>query len=210
MARNRPVNLAQGAVNMEFTTIDIWERLFRAEAENDNYAFFREHLNKLDLPDKPELLIDGTILVMRACEVYWRLDQRELSEFGRFLDIQRYKPLDTTETRLAYTFNIHDFAFARAITEPGFHALDLADLYNHPWDAYEISGYYSIQISRIDWKVLSDEERQQIEDSVTKDFRFTYSEDELEIRVFPEENSPYLTVQPAEQYDDDDEECESE
>ena len=44
---------------MEFTTFDTWEFIFRAEAKNDNYAFFREHLNKLDLPDKPELLLEA-------------------------------------------------------------------------------------------------------------------------------------------------------
>ncbi|SVB65337.1 uncharacterized protein METZ01_LOCUS218191 [marine metagenome] len=59
-------------------TIERWERLFRAEAETDNYALFREHIKRLDFADKPELLIDGTILVMRACEAYWTLDQRDL------------------------------------------------------------------------------------------------------------------------------------
>ena len=147
-------------------------------------------------------------MVIRACAAYRSLDHQDLSGFGPFLDMQRYKPLDTTETRLAYTFNICDYAFARVITEPGFHALDLADLYDHPRDAYEISGYCSIQISQIDWKILSDEERRQIKASVTKDLRYSYSEDEMAIEFFPEENLPYLTVEPNEQYDDD--ECESE
>ena len=56
----------------------MWERRFRAEAKIDDYAFFRDHLRRLDLPDKPELVIDGTILVMRDCEAYWKLDQRDL------------------------------------------------------------------------------------------------------------------------------------
>ncbi len=64
--------------NHAFANIEIWERLFRAEAETDNDALFREHIKRLDLPHKPELLIDGTILVMRACEAYWTLDQRDL------------------------------------------------------------------------------------------------------------------------------------
>jgi len=188
---------------MAFTTIKIWERQFRAEAKEDDYAVFREHLERLGLPDDPEMLIDGTVLIMQACESHWALDQRDPKEFSRFLDMQRYKPTDSVKSRLSYTFDLFGCAFGRVITEPDIHVLDLADLYSHPWDLFEIVGYHTIKISRIDWKELSGEEQQQIEEAVTYDLRFDYSDEELDIWFFPVEDPHYLEVEVNDVIDDD-------
>ena len=57
--------------------------------------------------------------------------------------------------------------------------LDLADLCNHPWDKYKVSGYYRIWVSRVDGKALSAKEKEMLDEEVSYDLRFDYTEDEL-------------------------------
>lgn len=52
-----------------------WERKFRSVAKADNFELFRDHLQKLNLPDKPKLLLEGTILVVQACCGYLDSEQ---------------------------------------------------------------------------------------------------------------------------------------
>jgi hypothetical protein len=66
-----------------------WEKAFRADARADNYALFRNHLRKLELPVKPRLLLEGTIRMMRAIWVFANMDHQPL---GQFLKMQQYDP----------------------------------------------------------------------------------------------------------------------
>ena len=154
-----------------------WEREFRKAAKADNLSLFRNHLLKLGLPDEPESLLHGTILMVQACCVYLKLDSH--SPAG-FLALQKYNPAEVEDARYAFTFDLCGKAFARVLLSAKVGPIDLADLYGHPWWEYEVCGYSSFWVSRTDGGDLSAEELELIQTEVTDDLLFDYSEDELE------------------------------
>jgi hypothetical protein len=157
--------------------LERWEREFRNDAEKDQLAVLRDHLRRLGLPDEPEKLLNGTILLMRACCAYATLDGQS---YTKFLTMQKYHSTAAGDAKYALTFDLHSKAFARVLVSAKLETADLADLYGHPWSEYEICGYSCFWVSRTDGNPLSDEEIEQIEEQVTDDLRYDYSEDEIE------------------------------
>jgi len=154
-----------------------WEREFRTAAEEDQLALFRDHLEKLELPDEPEKLLQGTVLVVQACCIYGALDGQPCDNFLAF---QKYRPSDVADAGYAVTFDLCGKAFARLLIPSTFTVIDLADLMGHPWYEYEVCGYSCFWVSRTDGNFLSPEEIQRIEEEVTDDLEFDYAEDELD------------------------------
>jgi hypothetical protein len=155
-----------------------WQREFRKAAKADQYAVLRDHLGRLDLPDKPESLLEGTIHVVLACLAYAGLDGQPS---GGFLGMQKYDPGEAADARYAVTFDLHGKAFARVLTPSSLAVLDFADLYGHPWQRYKRCGYGRFWISRTDGRNLTRKELVRLEREVTDDLRFDYSEDEVDI-----------------------------
>jgi hypothetical protein len=153
-----------------------WEHEFRNAAEADSLALFRDHLYELELPDEPEALLRGTIQLVGACCAYASLDGQA---FENFLSMQKYRPDDVDDAKYTFTFDLCGKAFGRVLVSSKVVAIDLADLYEHPWWEYEVCGYYEFWISRTDGKALSEEEKTELEMEVTDDLNFDYSEDEL-------------------------------
>lgn len=153
-----------------------WERSFRQEAESNSYQVLRAHLKKVELPDAPELLLEGTILFVQTCVGYLMLDNRAVE---KFLAQQQYDPAGVTDAPYLVTFDIHGKAFARITTPLTFKQLDCADLYGTPWNRYERVGYNQFWISRADCQDLSLDEISALDEAVTDDLRFDYAEDEL-------------------------------
>lgn len=154
-----------------------WEREFRHDAKADDYDLFRDHLQKFELPDKPKLLLEGTIFMVAACCAYSQMDGHSYSEF---LTMQKYNPADARNAKYAFTFELCDKAYARILVFRKYSSnLDLADLYNHPWSKYKIAGYTQFWVSRTDGKDLTSREKKIIEKDVTYDLRYDYDEDEL-------------------------------
>jgi len=164
--------------NQELSDLKSWEREFRRDANVDELVIFRDHLRLLDLPDKPELMLEGTIQVVQACCAYAKLDGQPLTDF---LAMQRYNPAWSGNARYAFTFDLCGKASARVLVTSKMEVLDLADLYGQPWPDFKACGYYSFWITRANGTALSNEERAQLEEEVIYDLRFDYSEDELVI-----------------------------
>jgi hypothetical protein len=98
--------------------------------------------------------------------------------------MQRYDPSAVLDAKYAFTFDLCGKAFARILVSPQDlygkkRTLDLADLYGHPWHDYKRCGYSSLWISRNDGMGLKTKDRNYLEQVVTGDLRFDYSEDEL-------------------------------
>jgi hypothetical protein len=168
-----------------------WEKYLRAAAKADNYALFRDYLRRLGLPEKPKLMLKGTILVVQASAAYASIDGQK---FTPSLEMQRYNPTEASEARYAFTFDLCGKSFARVLVNAKMEGFDLADLYNHPWKDYKAVGYHRIWISHPDWSVMTREELEHIEKLVTEDLRFDYSEDELNFWFYPSEDRTYLLV----------------
>jgi len=163
---------------MAYSNLKRWILKFRKDAEADKYGLFRDHLRKLGLPDKPELLLEGTIQVVIACEAYANIDGQS---FAAFLKTQSYDPSGAVDAKYAFTFDICGKAFGRVLLATKGAIPDLADLYNHPWQDYKVCGYHQICISRIDGRKLGRREIARLEKAVTYDLRYDYSEDELDL-----------------------------
>jgi hypothetical protein len=176
------------------TAIRRWERGFRAAATKDRYAILRDHLRRLELPDSPDLLLDGTILVVQASLAYKAVDQQKPQQWGPFLEMQQYNPEDATEARYTVTFDLHEKAFARMLVEASFKSIDLADLFGNPWWNYEVAGYHRFWISHADWSALTRKELKKLENEVVDDLYFDYRKDELNIRFRASKNKSYLLV----------------
>lgn len=186
--------------------LDDWERDFRAAAQADGCAIFRDHLRRLDLPDNPEFLLEGTIHMVRRLSPYASMDNRD-EAFGQFLRMQTYNPLEAKDARYAFTFDLCRKAFARVLVETKSQTLDLADLYGCPWREYEVVGFRRLWISHPDWSNLTTEVVRQLEKEVTDDLRFDYSEAELDFWFDDSLNETYLfvTVQDVYEAEDEDE-----
>jgi len=182
-----------------------WERDFRRAAKADNLALFRDHLSTLGLPDEPEALLHGTILVVNACCAYARLDGQSLAGF---LQLQKYFPDDAPDAKYAFTFDLCGKTFGRVLVSSKVGTFDLADLYEHPWWEYKVCGYNCFWVSRTDGEYLSAEDLTQIETEVTEDLRFDYTEDELSFWFYHCVNEGALLVTLQDVYDPDEDEDE--
>ena len=162
---------------MSVNELQNWEQKFRINAEADKIAIFRDHMRRLNLRGKPELMLEGTILMIQACYAYAKMDG---VPFAEFLKTQKYKPALQGVAKYAFTFDLCGKAFARVLVSEGFKMLDLADMYGHPWQNYKTFGYNSIWITRTDCKPLTKRELAQFEQDVTADLRYDYTENELD------------------------------
>lgn len=156
-----------------------WEHDFRRAARADGFAIFRDHLRRLDLPDDPQSLLEGTICVMRGQAAYLAMDDREEASRG-LLAMQTYNPAESTGARYALTFDLCSKAFARILVEAKFKTVDLADLYGNPWHDYQVVGFDRLWISHPNWSSLPAGEKKQLEEEVTEDLLFDYGEDEIQ------------------------------
>jgi len=162
---------------MSELTLQRWAREFRSQAKADNLAGMRDHLRRLGLRAKPEMLLEGTIQVVIACSAYLGIDGQS---DGPFLEMQTYDPAQSRGARYGCTLEISDKAFARVLVARNWRGLDFADLYGHPWDRYRVCGFRQFWITRADSTPLKRRELAELERHVTHDLRFDYSEDELD------------------------------
>jgi hypothetical protein len=168
--------LAKDKYELARTIYHSWEKRLRAAARSDSYALFRGHMRRLGLPEKPRLMLDGTIRVMQAILAYASMDGLPLIPF---MNMQQYNPSEAPDARYILTFDLFGKAFARVSADSKLFLPDLADLYNHPWYDYKVVGYQCLWISHPDWSPLTGAELEQLESAVTADLRFDYTEDEL-------------------------------
>lgn len=156
-----------------------WEKRFRAAARRDQSTVFRDHLRRLDLPDQPQLMLEGTIGMLRQLASYASIDGFS-DKHRELLAMQTYDPRKAAGARYVFTFNVSGKAFPRVLVQRKYQTLDLADLYGSPWWDHKVSGFRTIWISHPDWSELTREEAEQLEDEITNDLRFDYCEEELD------------------------------
>jgi hypothetical protein len=153
-----------------------WENSFKAAAKADKCRLFREHLSWLSLPNKPKLMLEGTIFVMQAIACYAKIDGIPMEPF---LAMQQYDSAKAPDARYVFTFYLSKNVFARVLTENNNSPLDLADLYGQPWFKYKTVGYPRLWISHPDYSPLVSTEMEHLKDIVSDDLSFDYNEDEL-------------------------------
>ena len=180
--------------------INKWHRDFRSAAKNDHYDIFSEHLRLLELPIKPFSMLKATIFMVYAMAAYYQIDGRPDHDF---LAMQTYNPAKSPNAPYMVSFDLNGHACARLLVDPELKSIDLADLYNHPWNPWKTVGYSQIWITHKDWTDLTKKEMKNLEKLVTDDLRFDYGEDELDF-WFNDSNAKYLYVNVQDHYDLDD------
>jgi len=157
--------------------IAAWSYRFRKAAEADELRLLRDHLDKLDLPDEPELLLQGTLMVVPVVCVYRAMDS---SDTESFLDAQTYHPRRSEVAHYELTFDLFGRAYARVLVDERLHGCDLADMFGAAWSDLGLCGYYGFYITRIDGEDITEQEAESLEEMVREDLFFDYCEDELE------------------------------
>lgn len=185
-----------------------WEKRFRSDAESDGFATligFIEQLtdNEVIAHGRGEELVEATVHVIRASCAYWEIDG-QIERAKDFLRSQTYPKANSSEPGYNLTFDIHSIALARLVVPKGpiLANLDLADLYDYPWDAYECIGFSRLYISRMDWGELTSPELQELESAVEQDIRYDYSEEEVDLWFEPSLDGARLDVHLQPRYDD--------
>lgn len=178
---------------MESATYQLWEKQFRAAAVADKYTLFRDYMCRLALPEKPKTMLDGTVLAIQAILANTLMDVRDI-QLDHFLNMQKYNTANVTDVRYIFTFDLYSKAYARVLVDEKLTSLDLADLYNHPWDKYKRVGYCCFWITHPDWSPLTSAEIERLEEAVTEDLFFDYSEDELQVWFDAGEDNSFLHV----------------
>ena len=153
-----------------------WKERFCRDAAEDEMAVFRSCMQKNSLPDDPDKLLKGTIMVVSAFYAYLKMDGHS---FNDFLAMQTYCPSSNESVKYALTFNLFDKVYARILTSNDFIGIDLADLHDHPWDEFKRCGFTEFSVSRIDDSALSKDEVDHIDKLIEDDLRYDFSEEEV-------------------------------
>lgn len=178
---------------MPINRLAAWERTYRNAGKQDKYDVLRDHLDLLGIDANPKLLLEGTIKLVRMSAAFLSIGRSR--SIDNFLSMQSYNPDPNPEAPYIFTFDLCGKAYARAFVGPGENKMiDLADLFNSPWDEYKVAGYYEFIISRADLKPLLVKEIRSLTKLVKNDLYYDYSKDEIDIDFTEYSNRECLQV----------------
>jgi hypothetical protein len=185
-----------------------WEQGFRAAAKADRYEVLREHLAKLERPDKPRWLLEGTVQGVREYMAYASaIPDKHPSAGPTFLRMQKYNSTEVPEAEYALTFDLPGPRYARLLVLPDIWPLDLADFYGYPWRRWPFHGYCRFWITRTDGNAPGRRELARLERAVTDDLRCDFSENELIIQFMEYSADERRQIIEQAEYDNEDEEA---
>jgi hypothetical protein len=167
-----------------------WERGFRTDFAKDRGAFFEPLITRFGLKIDAEDMLEGTIDFVTASAALADLDGVEIKAF---LADQRYDAQAPIATH-ALTFDVAGRGAARLLVTPALTSIDLADLYEYPWNRLELVGYSGFWLSRLDGNALEPSEVEELDRVVTGDIRFDYAEDEVSFFFDPDSYEGALAV----------------
>jgi hypothetical protein len=173
---------------MTLSKLERWKIDFQKAAEMDRYARLRRHLRKLDLPDSPDLLLEGTIQSVDAAAVFSTFTRKSITAF---IDMQSYDGKASDDAMYAVTFDFRGAMFGRVLIPDNIAVLDLAELYDYPW---KNPGFNKMYISRVDGRPLSRRDLAHLEMEITYDICFDYGDGAVDIEYDKKSVRGVLTV----------------
>lgn len=138
-------------------------------------------------------MVEATISVVRVCCAYASVDN-QTETISKFLSMQPYVATDATSAGYTLTFDLHGEAFARVLVDAKLQMIDLADLYGSPWSQLSVVGFHRVWLSRPDWRDLTPEDIDELEQVVTDDLLFDYGEDEMELQFEDSYDPAYVVL----------------
>ena len=153
---------------------------FSADAEADDYAEIRRHIEYLGLDGSPAAMLEGTNFLLLAIMTYCKMDNRTCKPL---IKQQRYWLCGEDLPFYCLTFIFNDGHFGRVLTDEKISFVDFADLYDHPWEKYKTVGFDRVYISRLDGDILFEDELETLTRRISEDIYFDFAEDEVAINV---------------------------
>ena len=190
MASTKKIDLAEQHRLTDEALLEDWEREFSTDFARDGGARFEPLLERFGICTDAQETLEGTVDFVTACAILKSMDGVELSGF---LADQRYYSEASTAT-YALTFDLSGRSSARLLVRPDMRSIDLADLYEYPWERLRMAGYGNFWVSRIDGADLSAEEIEKLDQVVSADILFDYSEDEVSISFDPDSYEGALSI----------------
>ncbi len=172
-----------------------WEREFRADFARDGGARFEPLMQRFGLRTNAQEMLEGTVDFVTACAGFASMDGVDI---GALLADQRYDDQASAAT-YSLTFDLFGRSSARLLVRPEMKSIDLADLYEYPWERLRLAGYGDFWVSRLDGRDLSIEEIEELDRVVSGDIWFDYSEDEVSIIFDPDTYAGALSITVYEQ-----------
>ena len=198
MANAKRINHAARRRLTTETQLQSWEKEFRADFARDRGARFESLIQRFGIQTHSQEMLEGTIDFVTACAAFASMNGVEI---GALLADQRYDGQASAAT-YALTFDLFGRSSARLLVRPEMASIDLADLYEHPWERLRMAGYGDFWVSRLDGEDLSMEEIEELDRVVSGDIWFDYSEDEVSIIFDPDTYTGALAITVYEQIED--------
>jgi len=178
--------------------LQTWEREFRADFACDGGARFEPLIQRFGLRTNAQDMLEGTVDFVTACVAFASMDGVDI---GALLADQRYDDQASAAT-YALTFDLSRRGSARLLVRPDMKSIDLADLYEFPWERLRLAGYRDFWVSRLDGRDLSMEEIEELDRVVSRDIWFDYNEDDVSIVFDPDTYEGALAITVYEQTED--------
>ena len=157
-----------------------WQRQFIADAQADDYAELRRHIDYLELDCTPQAFVNDTAMLIQAVLVY---RQMEGQEWKSFLRQQRYRLAGEDLPFYCLTFCLLEGHYGRILADEKMINVDFADLFNHGWYEYKTAGFSNVWISRLDGVAIDETEFETIEGLFREDIFYDCPEDEVDVWV---------------------------
>ena len=194
-ATSKKIALADGRRLTVKAMLQAWEHEFRAAFAVDGGAQFEPLLQRFGIRSGAEEMLEGTIDFVTACAAFATMDGIAIDAL---LADQRYDGQASAAT-YALTFDLFGRSSARLLARPEMKSIDLADLFEFPWERLQAAGYGDFWISRVDGEELSMEEVDELDRVVSSDIWFDYGEDEVSIIFDPDTYEGALSITVYEQ-----------
>ena len=190
MATTKKIDLAKRHRLTDEALLEDWEREFRTDFACEGGARFESLLERFGICTGAQEMLEGSVNFVTACATFKTLDGVEI---GGFMADQRYDSGASTAT-YALTFDLSGRSSARLLVRPDMRSIDLADLYEYPWERLCMAGYGNFWVSRIDGADLSVEEIEELNQVVSADIWLDHSEDEVAIIFDPDSYAGSLSI----------------
>lgn len=198
MPTTKKANLAARPRLTAQALLQAWEQEFRTDFARDGGDRFEPLLQRFGIRSGAREMLEGTVDFVTACAAFASMDGVDI---GPLLADQRYDAQASAAT-YALTFDLAGRSSARLLVRPDMKSIDLADLFEAPWERLRIAGYANFWVSRLDGEDLSIEEVEELDRVVCKDIWFDYSEDEVSIIFDPDTYPGALAITVYEQVED--------
>ena len=177
MATTKKIDLAKRHRLTDEALLEDWERKFRTDFARDGGARFKPLLERFCICTDAQEMLEGTVDFVTACAILKSMDGVELSGF---LADQRYDSEASTAT-YALTFDLSGRGSAGLLVRHVMKSIDMADLFEYTWEHLCMAGYGNFWVSRIDGADLSVQKIEKLNQVVSADIWFDYSEDDVSI-----------------------------